>query len=103
MKVLFEVAYTPESIQALLETGSTARQEGAKRVIEGMGGTLEGYYLAFGETDLYILTDLPDRETAAAIALYTSRSGSINVKTTILLTSQEVDQAAKKAVDYEGA
>ena len=103
MKVLFEVSYTPDSLNSLLETGSSARQQGAKKLVESMGGTLEGYYLAFGDTDLYILTDLPDRQTAAAIALATSRSGSIHVKTTILLTSEEVDQAAKQAISIEQA
>lgn len=99
-KYLYHVSYTPESLQALLKTGSSARRENAKQVIEGMGGSLETYYLGFGETDLYIVADLPDRETAAALALYTSANGSINVRTTVLLTPEEVDRAAERAANY---
>ena len=99
-KYLYEVSYTPDSVQSLLKNGSSARKANAKKLIEGMGGTLEGYYLAFGETDLYIIVELPDRETAAALALYTSADGSIQVKTTVLLTPEEVDRAAQKAASH---
>ena len=102
-KYLFQVSYTAESVQALLKNGSSARKARSKQLIEGMGGKQEGYYLAFGETDLYIIAELPDRETAAALALYTSSSGSIKVKTTVLLTAEEADKAAQKAANYQPA
>ena len=46
-KYLFQVSYTAESLQALLKSGSTARRENSRKIIEGMGGKQEAYYLAF--------------------------------------------------------
>jgi uncharacterized protein with GYD domain len=40
-----------------------------RRATESVGGTLEAFYFAFGEDDAYVIADLPDNETAAAVAL----------------------------------
>ena len=41
----------------------------------------------------------PDTETAAAVALTVNASGPVALKTTLLLTPEEVDAAAKQSVD----
>jgi uncharacterized protein with GYD domain len=46
------------------------------------------------------VVDLPDNEAAAAIALAVNTSGAATVKTTVLLTPEQVDEAAKRSVDY---
>jgi len=38
--------------------------------------------------------------SAAALALAVAQSGSINLKTVVLMTPEEMHQAGKKAVDY---
>jgi len=65
-----------------------------------MGGTLEGYYFAFGEYDSFVIVDLPDNVSTTALALIVNASGAVKVKTTVLLTPEEVDKATKKSVDY---
>jgi uncharacterized protein with GYD domain len=65
--------------------------------------TLEAFYFAFGEYDAFVLLDLPDNEAAAAVALAVDAAGGAKTKTTVLLTPQQVDDAAKRsrdAVDY---
>ena len=57
-------------------------------------------YFAFGEDDVYVIADLPDTETAAAVALTVNASGLVGLKTTLLLTPEDVDAAAKQSVDY---
>jgi uncharacterized protein with GYD domain len=66
----------------------------------GMGGTLEAFYYAFGEDDVFAIVDLPDNVSTAAFALTANRSGAVRVKTTVLLTPEEVDQVTKKSIDY---
>ena len=34
----------------------------------GLGGKLESFYFAFGQTDAYVVLDLPDNQSAAAEA-----------------------------------
>jgi hypothetical protein len=43
---------------------------------------------------------LPDHRAAAAAGLAVNAEGRVQLKTTVLLTPEEVDEAAKTAVDY---
>ena len=47
-----------------------------------------------------MVVDLPDNETATAVALTVNASGGATVTTVALLTPEEVDAAAKRSVDY---
>lgn len=46
------------------------------------------------------IMDLPDNVAAVAIALLVAASGKVAVKTTVLLTPEEVDAAVKVGGDY---
>jgi len=70
------------------------------QVIEGMGGTLESFYYAFGDYDVVGVAEMPDNTSVAAFSMMLNASGVINAKTIVLLTPEEVDQATKKTVDY---
>jgi uncharacterized protein with GYD domain len=61
---------------------------------------VEAFYFAFGDDDVYVLSDVPDNVTVTAISLAVNASGAVKVKTTVLLTPEEVDQAAKMTVNY---
>ena len=65
-----------------------------------VGGTIEAFYYAFGDTDLFIIVDLPDNATAAALSLIVNATGSVTPKVTVLLTAEEIDEAAKKTLSY---
>ena len=43
---------------------------------------------------------LPHNASAAAIALTVNASGAVTVKTTVLMTPEEVDEATKKTPIY---
>jgi hypothetical protein len=47
-----------------------------------------------------VIVDLPDNEAAAAVALTVNAAGGAVAHTTVLLTPEEVDDAAKRSVDY---
>ncbi len=102
-KYLFQVNYVGEGIKGLLKEGGSRRKAEVERLFKSLGGTVEAYYFAFGETDLYIIGDLPDAAGAAAGALTTAATGTVTVKTTVLLTPAELDEAAKKTPAFRAA
>jgi hypothetical protein len=55
---------------------------------------------ALGDSDVYVVVDLPDAVAATAVALAVNASGAVAVKTVVLLTPEEVDAAAQRSVDY---
>ena len=70
------------------------------QTIEGMGGTLEGFYYALGDDDLILIADIPDEPTATSIALNIAAAGALEVSTTVLLTPETIDEAIGKSVTY---
>ena len=96
-KIMAKVSYTAEGMAALHRDGAVARQKMIGEMISSMGGTLEGVYWAFGDTDAYVIGDVPDLETAAAGALAAAASGQSSLETVILLTAEQVDAALDKA------
>jgi uncharacterized protein with GYD domain len=99
-KYLLTASYTTQGVQGLLKDGGTGRRDAVAKACSSVGATLESFYFAFGERDVFAVVDAPDNSTIAALALATSSSGLVNVKTTVLLTPGEVDGAAKIHPDY---
>jgi len=65
-----------------------------------MGGRIESFYYALGGTDLFTIAELPDNASAAAINLVVAATGTISSETVVLLTPEEVDEAAAKQPDF---
>jgi len=99
-KYLFEAHYTTEGAKGLAREGGTGRRAAIAKMLEGLGGKLECFYYAFGDVDAYVIAELPDSATAAAVALAVDQGGGATVKTVVLMTPEEMDQAGKKAVQY---
>ena len=99
-KYLIEASYTSEGVKGIQSAGWSARREAVKSAVEGVGGSLESFYFGFGDSDAYVTVDLPDNQAATAVALTVNASGGAVVKTTVLLTPEEVDAAAQQSVDY---
>ena len=100
-KYLIEASYTSEGARGLLKEGGSKRRQAAEQAIKSAGGTLEAFYFAFGENDAYLILDVPDNLTAAAISLAVAGAGATRMKTIELLTPEEIDEAMKKQVHYE--
>ncbi len=69
-------------------------------MVKWLGGKLEVFYYAFGETDLYCIAQMPDNVSAAAVSLTVAASAAVTVNTTVLMTPEEMDQAGKKTPSY---
>ena len=57
---------------------------------------MESLYFAFGDADFYIILDVPDNVSAAALSVVANKSGFVTSKIIVLLTADEIDQAIKK-------
>jgi uncharacterized protein with GYD domain len=99
-KYLFEARYTTEGAKGLVREGGSGRRAAIARMAEGMGGKLEAFYFAFGDVDAYVIADLPDNVTAAAVALAVNQGGGAAVKTVVLIAPDEMDQVGRKTVEY---
>jgi uncharacterized protein with GYD domain len=99
-KYLLQASYTAEGAKGLLKDGGSKRRAAAKTLIESVGGKIECMYFAFGKTDVVAIVDMPDSASAAAASLAIGAGGGLTGKMTVLLTPEEIDQAAKKSIKY---
>lgn len=99
-KYLWQISYSPEGAKGLLREGGSGRRKQAQDLVRSVDGKIEAFYFAFGEDDCFVIADVPDHATAAAISLTVSSTGAARVKTTVLMTPEEVDAAGKKSVSY---
>ena len=99
-KYLFQASYTEKGLEGLFKDGGSKRREDVAKAIKGMGGTLEAFYYAFGYTDVFCIAELPGNVDAGAFALRVAAAGGATLKTTVLITPEEIDEAVKKAIDY---
>jgi uncharacterized protein with GYD domain len=99
-KYLVEASYTVEGVKGVQSAGGSSRRDAISALAESAGGQLESFYFAFGERDVYSVIDLPDNESATAVALTVNAAGAARVRTTVLVTPEEVDAAAKRSVEY---
>ena len=99
-KYLLEVSYTLDGLRGVVAKGGSARKAAASAAAKSVGGKVDAFYFAFGGNDVYVICDMPDNESAAALALNVSAGGGASVKTTVLLTPDEIDNAVGKNVKY---
>ena len=99
-KFLIEASYTTQGVKGVQSAGGSSRRDAVAKLAESAGGSLESFHFGFGDSDAYVIVDLPDNEAAAAVALTVNASGGVTTKTIVLMTPEEVDAAAQKSVDY---
>ena len=99
-KYLLEFSYTLDGTKGLLKEGGSKRKQAVEQLCASLGAKLEAMYFSFGAQDGFVIIDGPDNASVAAASLTVSASGAATVKTVVLLTAEEIDQATKKAANY---
>jgi uncharacterized protein with GYD domain len=99
-RYLFRGTYSREGAQGLLSEGGTRRRDAVAHLVQSLGGRLEGFYYALGETDLFMIVELPGNSAAAAASLIVAASGAGRWRTTVLLSAEEMDAAAWRDASY---
>jgi len=99
-KYLLRANYTQQGLTGLLKEGGTGRRKALTDTVEGVGGSVEAMYYAFGDCDLYLVVDVPDEASAAALSLAIGSAGALDLKMTVLITPETIDEAVDKTVPY---
>ncbi len=100
-KFMVKATYTTQGIAGLGRDGGTARAEIVRALIENAGGQVESLYFAFGEYDLYVVGEVPDNVTAAALGIAVRATGGVEARVIPLITPEEIDEAARLPVTYQ--
>jgi uncharacterized protein with GYD domain len=110
-KYLISGSFSAEGLQRLQKEGRTpmfvdkasGRGQAFSEAVQALGGKVEALYFSLGEDDVYVIADLPDNSTAAAIVLAASATGRFRLRSTALLTPEEVDRAREKSAQLSPA
>ena len=99
-KYMWSGSYTQQGIKGVISEGGSARRAVVEKMMASLGGKLECLYFSFGPDDVVIIVDMPDNVSAAAVGMTVAASGAVSGRITVLLTPEEVDQAARKSPAY---
>ena len=100
-KMLVKASYTADGARGLLKEGGTGRRASVTKVIEGMGGTVEAFYFAYGADDAFVIVDMPSETDGLALTVAVNASGTVRCTTVPLITPEAMDAACKKSVAYK--
>ena len=99
-KYRFEASYTAHGEEGLRSKGGTDRRDAVADAVHRRGRRARVLLLRVRRARRLSIVDLPDDEAAAAVSLIATSAGGATVKTTVLLTPEQVDEAADRAVSY---
>ncbi len=99
-KYLIRANYSVDGLKGLLKEGGTGRRAAVEALAGSVGGKVDAFYYAFGDTSLYVIMDLPNNVSAAALSLIVNAAGGATADVTVLLTPEDVDAAVKMHPTY---
>ena len=100
-KYLVEGRYTSDRLKGLAREGASRRRADIEKTIESAGGKLDAIYFAFGDADFYIIMDVPDHVSAAALSVVANGSGFVTSKIIVLISTDDMDQAIRKTATIQ--
>ena len=100
-KYMIQGSYSPDGVKGLAKSGGTSRRAYVADLIKRAGGSMESFYFAFGDADVYVICDLPDTASATALSLAVNATGAVGLKTVMLISPEEMDAATKKDIGYK--
>ena len=81
------LSFTQQGVENIKE--SPARLDAAKQAFQAMGAELKEFYLVMGQYDAVVISEGPDDETAAKLALAIGSAGAIRTETLRAFTEDE--------------
>jgi len=97
---MIRASYTTEGIQGVIKEGAASRLDVVNQLAASLGGSVEAAYWAFGEDDFLAILELPDNAAAAAAVSTVAATGAVTIRTVVLLTAAEVDEARTRTASY---
>ncbi len=99
-KFLIQARYVGKGVEGLLKEGGSARRETVGKAVGSYGGKLEAFYYTFGNDDVVAIAEFPDAVAATALSLAINATGTVQLRSTPLISCEEVDMATKKHGTY---
>jgi uncharacterized protein with GYD domain len=100
-RFMFKVSYSTEGMAGVIKEGAASRVSAIEKMAADMGGSISSFDFAFGDTDVYVISEMPDEVTAAAVATAVAASGAVSgIETVVLLSADEIDAAIGKHAPY---
>jgi len=99
-KYMVMARYTAQGTKGVLGEGGTKRRDAVAKMAQSLGGRLESFHFALGETDAFVILDMPDNSSAVAASMAANASGTTDARVVVLLTPEEIDAASKLESDY---
>lgn len=99
-KYLVSASYNAEGMKGVIDKGGVARRDAVEKMVVDLGGSIESFNFAFGSDDVVTIIDVPDHISAAALGMAVAASGLVSLRTTVLLTPEEIDRAAQRIPSY---
>jgi len=99
-RYLIEANYSADGMKGVIAKGGVARREAVEKMLSDLGGHVESFDFAFGDTDAFVICDVPDNVAAAAVGMAVGASGMAGCKTTVLLSPEDIDRASQLTVSY---
>ena len=96
-RYLIEETVSSQAVAAIMKNPHD-RTEVIRPIFESVGGKLEHCYVAYSENTCYLLAEIPDQESLAAMLVaFLAGGGPSSVKATPLMTFTEALDVFKKA------
>ena len=99
-KFLVRANYSAGGIKGLMKEGGSGRKAAVHKAVEALGGKVEAFYFAYGDSDTLVICDFPDAASGLAMVMAVNASGAATCTTVPLITPEELDAASKKTVSY---
>jgi uncharacterized protein with GYD domain len=94
---LYKWVYKDLAIQGMIETPQDRPAE-LNKAAQAFGGTVHQFFFAFGDYDGIAIVQFPDHESCVACVLtLTGAGGNANLRTTVLITVHEAEEAMHRA------
>ena len=96
-RYLIEETVTSQAVAAIMKNPHD-RAEAIRPIFEAVGGKLEHYYVAYTENTVYLLAEIPDQESLAALIwAFQAGGGPMSIKATPVMTFTQALDVFKKA------
>jgi uncharacterized protein with GYD domain len=93
--------YTVDGIKGLIKEGGSRRNEEVTKLVSSVGGTLRSLSFAATSPTWFVVMDLPERGSVAAITATIIGSGAVTVDQCVeIMTPAQLDAAVKKMPAY---
>jgi uncharacterized protein with GYD domain len=92
------IHYTEQGVKTF--AGLAERLEQTRKAGEAVGATLVSFYLTMGQYDAVVISEAPDDQTIAKLALAAGAQGNVRTETMRAFTTEE---AKKIAAEISGS